>query len=117
MNHKRGRLYEQAAIDYLKSKGYRIIETNYRYGRHEIDIICTFNDELIFVEVKGGSSFAFGDPVYRVDQRKQRAIIEVAQGYLIQSTKSYTSYRFDVVVVKDRKLKREFEHFENAFTL
>ena len=67
---RRGRGYERVALDYLRGDGYDIIAANYRHGRNEIDIVCRKNNELVFVEVKGGRSSAFGDPVYRVDDHK-----------------------------------------------
>jgi len=64
---KKGDRYERNASALLQSKGYQIITTNYRFQKKEIDIICTKDDVLVFVEVKGGESTKYGDPVYRVD--------------------------------------------------
>ena len=77
-NRARGSRYEQAVLRYLKNKNYQILKTNFRCGRKEIDIICLDRDELVFVEVKGGRSAEFGDPLLRVDDRKQRAIAAAA---------------------------------------
>lgn len=112
----RGDRYERAARGYLEKLGYKIIATNFRVGRKEVDIICLDDDELVFVEVKGGQADSFGDPVHKVDERKQQAIIEVAQGFLAGATRQYESYRFDVVVVRDQK-KLEIEHIRAAFIL
>lgn len=116
--HRRdkGKRYEALVAEYLKSQGYDVMVTNYRNGRNEIDIICQKNDELVFVEVKGGRSAAFGDPVYRVDERKRRAIIKVAEAFLQQSIVTFQSYRFDVVIVKENTSGMEIEHLPAAFT-
>ena len=114
--YRRGRKYEKLAIDHLCANGYEIVATNYRHGRKEIDIICVKNNELVFVEVKGGRSTAFGDPVYRVDNRKREAIINVAQAFLQESEVGYQSYRFDVVIVKEKEGRHEIEHLLGAFT-
>jgi putative endonuclease len=114
--YRRGRKYEKLAVDYLRADGYDIVATNYRQGRKEIDIICTKDNELVFVEVKGGRSTAFGNPVYRVDNRKRAAIINVAQAFLQESEVVYQSYRFDVIVVKEEKGRHEIEHLQGAFT-
>ncbi len=113
---RRGRKYEKLAADFLRINGYDIVATNYRYGRKEIDIICTKDNELVFVEVKGGRSTAFGDPVYRVDNRKRDAIIKVAQAFLQESEVAYQAYRFDVIVVKEKDGRNEIEHLQGAFT-
>ena len=115
--YRRGREYEKLAVDHLRVNGYDIVATNYRHGRKEIDIICTKDNELVFVEVKGGRSTAFGDPVYRVDNRKRDAIIKVAQAFLQESEVAYQSYRFDVIVVKEIEGRREIEHLQGAFTV
>jgi putative endonuclease len=114
--YRRGRKYEKLAVDFLRVNGYDIVATNYRHGRKEIDIICAKDNELVFVEVKGGRSTAFGDPVYRVDNRKREAIIKVAQAFLQESEVAYQSYRFDVIVVKEKEGRREIEHLQGAFT-
>jgi putative endonuclease len=113
---KSGRKYEKCAADYLQSQGYKIVATNFRRGRNEIDIIGAKNGELVFVEVKGGKSEEFGDPVYRVDDRKREAIIKVAQAFIQEAIVAHGSYRFDVIVVKEREDRFEIEHLEAAFT-
>jgi putative endonuclease len=115
-HHSRGRKYETIAAAYLKELGHDIVASNFRYGRNEIDIICSKDGELIFVEVKGGKSSAFGDPIYRVDERKRDAIVKVAEAFLQQSLVAYRSYRFDVVVVRENKGETELEHWKAAFT-
>jgi putative endonuclease len=114
--YRRGRKYEKLAVDHLRVNGYDIVATNYRHGRKEIDIICTKDNELVFVEVKGGRSAAFGDPVYRVNDRKRDSIVKVAQAYLQESEIAYQSYRFDVIVVKEKDGRHEIEHLPGAFT-
>ena len=100
----------------MVQQGYQIIATNYRYSRTEIDIICAINNELVFVEVKGGRSGEFGDPIHRVDKRKQEALIKTAQGYLQQSVVDYDSYRFDVIVVEEKEGRLDINHIKGAFT-
>ena len=47
-----GILGEKLARDFLKKRGYRIIETNYRCRYGEIDIIARHKGYLIFIEVR-----------------------------------------------------------------
>lgn len=114
---KRGKEYEDAAGDFLEKAGYRILGRNFRIGRNEIDIICTKNNALIFVEVKGGKSREFGDPVLKIDERKRKAIASVAEGFMQRSLVTYDAYRFDVVVVSEKNKFLEIEQIESAFTL
>ena len=55
-----GKKSERLAAEYLKLKGYRIIETNYRSPAGEIDIIAREKETLVFVEVKARRSSRFG---------------------------------------------------------
>ena len=47
-----GRKGENKAKNYLKRRGYQILETNYRTKAGELDLIAKEKDCLIFVEVK-----------------------------------------------------------------
>ncbi|NTW06664.1 MAG: YraN family protein, partial [Syntrophaceae bacterium] len=51
---------EQIAAAYLKKKGYRICETNFRCPLGEIDIIAREKDEIVFIEVKTRKSNKLG---------------------------------------------------------
>ena len=53
---RRGRDGEQAAATFLESRGYRILATNVRQGRWEIDLIATNGQLLVFVEVRSRAS-------------------------------------------------------------
>lgn len=47
-----GRIGEQVAADYLKSRGYRVVERNYWRKWGEIDIVAQKGEIIHFVEVK-----------------------------------------------------------------
>jgi putative endonuclease len=51
-NIKIGRLGEDIALKYLESKGFALIQQNYRKPYAEIDIICRKDGRVHFVEVK-----------------------------------------------------------------
>lgn len=116
-NRQAGARYENAAKNFLITYGYDIIAQNYRSGRHEIDIICRKDNQLIFVEVKGSASEVFGDAAHKVNLTKQQSIIAAAQGYIQSANVEYDSYRFDVIVVSDKRGELLIEHVEGAFTL
>ncbi len=54
-----GILGEKLAKDFLKKKGYRITDTNYRSPQGEIDIIARHGDSLVFIEVRTKTSLAY----------------------------------------------------------
>ena len=53
--HSVGSLGERRAALYLRLRGYSIKARNYRAGHHEIDIVASRMNEIVFVEVKARS--------------------------------------------------------------
>ena len=65
---------EVLAAEFLKDKGYRIIERNYKTPVGELDIIAKDGETLVFIEVKTRSNNAFGYPFEAVDSRKKHKL-------------------------------------------
>ncbi|PID40195.1 MAG: YraN family protein [Proteobacteria bacterium] len=112
-----GRRSERLAAVYLKRKGYRILETNFRCSSGEIDIIAREKKTIVFVEVKARSSRKFGSPKAAVTPAKQRKISMAALAYLKQSRQLDARARFDVVAIDAAGGKTDIELVENAFPL
>ena len=58
-----GREDESAALTFLKKKGYRILEKNFRAKVGEIDIIAEQGGVIVFIEVKARAGHEFGHPL------------------------------------------------------
>ena len=43
---------EEVAREFILSKGYEVLETNYRWRKFEIDLITKDKDTVVFIEVK-----------------------------------------------------------------
>jgi len=111
INGKKG---EDAATDYLLSKGYQILKTNYRSRFGEIDIVARDADTVIFVEVKSLISAAIKAPSAQVDSKKQIKLAKTALQYISENDENYElNYRFDVIEVLNNKIN----HIENAFDM
>jgi putative endonuclease len=110
-----GKSGEDLAVDLLKKKGFEILERNYRFGHKEIDIIGKDKNTIVFIEVKTGRSKGFGPPQVWVNLRKQKSMIEVAQGYIQKNNFRNFDFRFDVVAVSFEKGNMKIEHIKNAF--
>ena len=112
-NAQKGRLGEQAAADYLKKAGYKIIERNMHYSKNaEIDIIAEDKGELVFIEVKTRTSLNFGHPFEAVNKLKLQKIKMAAYAYLNSSEKKYKSFRIDAIAVIGLK-NPKIEHVKN----
>ncbi len=111
-----GNLGEKLAKDFLKKRGYRIIETNCRYREGEIDIVARHKDFLVFVEVRTKRSLAFGSPEESITWTKRERLRALAARYLQTHDNLPPLWRIDVVAVElDRNGKpSRIELIENA---
>lgn len=107
-----GRIGEETAADYLVSKGYRILEKNFRSRYGEIDIICEYQDTLVFTEIKNIPSLGTEAVEYLIDRKKRERIIGTSKLYLhAKGLDGKKNVRYDIVVLD----KGIIEHFEGAF--
>lgn len=110
-----GKQAEQYAVEYLESKGYRIIAKNFRYQKAEIDIIAENDNLLIIIEVKARANNLFIEPYEAVDKRKIKLIVSAADAFLRE--KQYEKeVRFDIVsIIRGEGNQFKIQHIENAF--
>ena len=109
-----GRKGEDIASTYLLSKGYEVLEKNYRYKRAEIDIIARIGNDIAFVEVKTRTGEQFGYPEEAVAVVKKKKMKEAAENYLIENP-SNLEPRFDIISISLKGTKQEIQHIEDAF--
>ncbi len=113
-SHKKGADGEYRARIYLQQKGYKILATNWRYYRYELDIICQHEALLVVVEVKTRSSHFAGHPSEAVTRNQQEQIITATQAYLEKNNLDL-EVRFDIITLSGSGKKQKLEHFEDAF--
>jgi putative endonuclease len=113
-----GRAGERLAAIELESRGYHVLETNFRCRYGEIDLIVENEYDLIFVEVKLRRGTAFGMPEEAVDVRKQRKLLQLAVYYLALHEYTERSWRIDVVAIQLSKSGRlqEIRIYQHAIT-
>jgi len=111
---KTGEKGEEVASDYLKRKGFDILERNYKNKHSEIDIVAKKEGVLVFVEVRSTNSLFFGTPEETIDFRKMRKLEKNALAYTFFNDYE-GEYRVDVVTVvfEENKIK-EINHYENV---
>ncbi len=106
---------EDCALRFLKKKGYRIIERNYRCVFGEIDIIANHQGAIVFIEVKSRTSDRFGYPEEAVGKVKQKKISRIAVNYLGERKLDDSNARFDVVAIHFSPGKERVELIKDAF--
>ena len=98
-NH--GRLGEDMAHRYLRSRGCTIVARNYRPrgGAGEIDVVAWQGERLLFVEVKTRATAEFGEPESAVDIEKRQRLQHAARDYARRADIEWARTRFDIVSI------------------
>ena len=112
--HELGKTGEELAAEYLKHKGYKILETNWRKGQLEIDIVALKDETLVVAEVKTRSTNYFGEPEEFVTKAKQKNLIRAANGYIHEKNMDLET-RFDILSVLVKGSQYQIFHIEDAF--
>jgi putative endonuclease len=124
MKKKLGKIGEEIAAEFLRKKGYKILDRNYKFQipgdlqKGEIDIVAKKGDTICFVEVK-----TLKDPKIeifpeeKVDFQKRKKLIKVAESWLIKNKIPLNSkWQIDIVSVLMKEKRTEIFHFENAIS-
>lgn len=143
MNSKQlGILGEKIAENYLKKKGYQILDKNYVFRipqnpqKGEIDIVAKKGDIISFFEVKTliknsqdynppttssrlrrAPRFSAISPEEKVDFSKKRKLIKTAESWLMKNKIPFNSkWQIDVISLRiDLSSKKaKISHFKNA---
>jgi len=112
-----GAFGETLACDFLKKRGYKIIDRNARLSYLEIDIIAKTKQELVFIEVKTRISQILGpaDEALKNSQIKnlKKAIVK----YCAKNKQKLDNIRLDLISVNIilPKKSAKIKHFKNIF--
>ena len=107
---------ENRACEYLLSKGFKIIERNWRTKGGEIDIIAYKNDTIVFLEVKTLPNGTIDMIQRELNYQKLQRILKTSKRFLLKHREYNNSYvRYDVIVI-DMPGFDPVYHIENAFT-
>ena len=88
------------AARFLKNKGYRVLETNYRCRWGEIDIVAVEEGQIVFVEVRTRKGNAFGTPEESITHAKRRRLVVTAQTYLRDRGQEGLNWRMDLIAIR-----------------
>lgn len=83
-NVKLGKQGEALAFQYLKSKGFKPIATNFRTRWGEIDIVAKRKKEYYFIEVKTRQNLDYGTPAESLPWFRQLRLKRMATYYVTQ---------------------------------
>lgn len=96
--NRRGQFSETVAAFYLRLKGYRILERQYRTPVGEIDIIARRGNTVAFIEVKARQDI---DAAQAAISPHQQSRIIRASGWFLQKNQHLTrcDLRFDALLM------------------
>lgn len=99
-NRSIGTFGERAVADFLTSRGFLILERNWRIKEGEIDIIATSPDKtFVFVEVKTRTSQAYGHPLEAITREKAHRLQRLALAWLATHQCFGSDYQVDCAAV------------------
>jgi putative endonuclease len=109
----KGRSAEQRAEDFLRDRGYAIVDRNARSACGEIDLVARQGGDLVFVEVRSRADDSTGGAEETVGPVKQRRVARAAAVYLCERAPAFDTCRFDVVAITGDDIAL----FQDAFRL
>jgi putative endonuclease len=92
-----GKSGEQAAAEYLESRGLRILDRNWRCAVGEIDIVAVDRHTLVIIEVKARTGTRYGSPLEAVGRAKRARLRRLAVQWLNAHGVRFDQVRIDVV--------------------
>ena len=75
---------ERRALRHYRLRGYRLLGSNVRAGRYELDLVLRRGRRLLVVEVKEKGGPGYGDPLEMIDSEKVRRVQTAAQAWLAE---------------------------------
>lgn len=108
---------EDLAAALLETRGYRIVERNWRRPEGELDLVADDRGVLVFVEVRSRTGEERGHPLETVNARKRARVARAARLYLATAQPAATDFRFDVVGITFARdgAPPAITHVEDAF--
>lgn len=96
-----GRQAESLACEHLQRQGMRLLASNWRCRRGELDLVMLDGDTVVFVEVRCRRHQAWGGALESVDRQKRQRLAAAAEHFLQQEARwSRHPCRFDVIAVQ-----------------
>ena len=108
-----GHKAEQIAADYLREKGFSILDMNWRSGSKELDIVAEKDDMIHVVEVRSLTTAFFQQPYQTIGFAKQRNLLQAVNAYM-ERHKVSKEVQLDVISVVFSGANYKLEYLPNA---
>ncbi|WP_169165894.1 YraN family protein [Cellulomonas taurus] len=94
-----GRRGEALAAQWVRSRGWRVIDSNWRCPAGEIDLVALDGEHLVVIEVKTRTGTGFGHPAEAVTASKLGRLRRLAAHWVAAHDLRPASIRVDVIAV------------------
>lgn len=112
-NQKIGKLGQEIAVRFLRSKGFKIIDQNIYFREGEIDILAEKNNILSFIEVKARTNLNFGYPEEGVTDQKRKHLELAIDSYVMKNNVNQEYVLEIISVFLDLKKKKAWIKYFN----
>jgi putative endonuclease len=110
-----GKRGEDLAHRYLERAGFKVVARNYKPGQDsEVDIVASFGELLVFVEVKTRTSDEHSAPERNIGEDKERHILRAARAFATRAGIDWDKVRFDIISIV-MKNPPAIAHYQDAF--
>ncbi len=99
---------EEVAVDFLKRRGFSILERNWTCFAGEADIIALDDEAIHFIEVKTRRGNGHGFPAEAVDAKKRRRYEAISELYLSTYDGCDTGVTFDIIAINVLENERAY---------
>ena len=111
-----GRRGEMLAAAHLESRGFDVIDRNWRCRQGEIDLVAIDADEYVFVEVKTRSTTNFGTPLEAITPQKLARLRRLAVAWCASHTRIHYRIRIDAIgILAPRGGPIVIDHVERVY--
>lgn len=111
---QKGDLWEVLAIKYLQKHEYKILETNYKFGRFwEIDVIAEKNGFYFFIEVKYRSNEKYGTAEESITKSKLFKLEKSIYSYCMKNRINLEHINFNVIAITKGLKSYKVTHYKN----
>lgn len=114
VKQERGLMGEKLAQKFVTEMGLTVLQTNWRCGHLEVDIIAEKENHLHIIEVKTQMGSTAGYPEENVGRKKMKNLIRAAEMFM-QTKRRWTRLQIDVLAITLHDDEAEYFYIEDVY--
>lgn len=112
---RKGIWAEKLVLKNYLQRGFNLVERNAICGFGEIDLVLSYDDILVFVEVRLLESCDFMHPVESINYRKLKVLRRACNFYFTYHWQKDTDYTLEIATVSGSVARPNVEIWPDAF--